>query len=166
MAAAILCACLAVAVLAPGTTIGRLLRELLIDLPARKLNQVKALHLAAGVAALGVAVAVVVYARVEGAMVLAQGVPEGLVWFATFDVATYVDAIALLALLAATVRLRAAFGALRASGERAKQGVQRFIAILRTRSNARMNRLAGRRRDTRPTSLSDEDRAWQGLAIA
>lgn len=166
MATMVLCVALALVVLAPGTAIGRLLRRLLIDLPARKLNQARPAHLAAGLVALSLAVAVIVYAKTEGMMVVAQGFPEGWAWFAMFDVATYVDAIALLALLAATVRLRAAYDVLRASTARAKRGALQFIAALKARQGRRATLAPDRNRRRTPTAPSDEDRAWPVLAPA
>ena len=59
-------------------------------------------------AAIGTMVAVFIYANTEGAMSFASGLTEAAQWFAIFDVATYMDVIGLLVLLAASIRFRAA----------------------------------------------------------
>jgi hypothetical protein len=109
----LLCAGLAVAVLFPETPAGKLLWCLLIELPARKLARIRPTHVAVGFVALVVVIAVIAYAKAEGMFVIAQGVPEGFVWFTMFDVATYIDMLAILAMVAATVRLRATYDAMR-----------------------------------------------------
>ena len=83
-----LCAALGVAVLFRETPVGKLLRRLLIELPARKLDRITPTHLAAAFVTVVVIAGVIAYAKTEGMFVVAQGLPEGFVWFTMFDVAT------------------------------------------------------------------------------
>ena len=154
--------CMAAAIILvwPDTTCGRTLRRLMIELPARTLTPGAVLFALLVMLAIAVVIGL---ARGDGVFLVAQGVPEGIAWFATFEVATYLDVIALAWLLAATVRLRAAYDALKAAAARARRlAVERAGALrLRSRMGARDRSRRGARR-TPPPSRDDEP-AWSGL---
>ena len=160
MLAIILFAVLAVAVLAPETPLGKAVRQCLIDVPARKLNSLKRAHWLAVIVAVGMLLALFVYAKTEGVMLFAQGLPEALSWFAMFDVATYIDAMAVIALLAATVRLRTTYLALRSAATLVRRWVLTCLRRFRPTQGCRRNR----RRRALPTALGDskeEDAGWR-----
>jgi hypothetical protein len=109
---------------------------------------------------------VLAYAKEEGTFVIAQMVPEGFVWLTMFDIGAYIDVIALVAIVAATVRLRATFAALRSSAERARQWLLRSIAALRGRhaSGARARSLRSRPRTPPPAKGDNGD--WPALIFS
>ena len=165
MLASILGAVLAVAVLLPDTPLGKMIRELLIDGPARKLKTFRRPHWVAVAAAIAMMAAFVVYAKTEGMMIFAGGLPEAICWFAFFDIATYIDVIALLALLAATVRFRAAYLALQSAALAAWRWVLTRLRGLGSPRHAR----ARRRRPTRCLGRgrsNDEEERWRLSALS
>lgn len=141
-----------VAGLWPRSDAGRVLRRLMVELPGAALGWftpgklLLLLGLALAVAALAVA------ARGDLVMFAAQGLPEGVAWMVSLDVAAYLDVIALAWLLAVTVRLRAAMQALRTGLSRVRQGPARRVGA-RARSSRRVARKA------EPKS-GDEDGGW------
>jgi hypothetical protein len=166
MATILLCAALAVVLLAPETTFGKWLRYFLVEWPAKKLSQVKSSHLAAWCIGLTVILMIVAYAKAEGAMVIAGAIPDGVAWFTMFDVAAYLDAVAIVALLAATVRLRATYDALRSWAVRAGQWALRILQTSRPRQSQGARRRALRSRPKGAPSSKDEDGAWPVLAFS
>jgi hypothetical protein len=104
------CVAVGVAVLWPDTSPGRALRRWMIELPAERLTPGVLL---VGLLALIAFATVIGLGRTDAIFLLAQGVPEGIGWFVTFDIATYLDVIALAWLLAATVRLRTVYAAVK-----------------------------------------------------
>lgn len=103
--------------------------------------------------------AAIALARTEY-VVLLQGVPEGIAWFATFDIATYLDVIALGVLLSATVRLRAIYAALKAwvAGSALGRRVRR--------GQSARSRSPRPERGAPPPSNDDEPAWWApGLAV-
>jgi hypothetical protein len=100
----------------------------------------------------------VLLARNGGLIFLAQSFPEGIVWFATFDVATYLDVIALAVVLSATVRLRSIYMAIKAWVARSALG--RLVRRGRARSRSRRPERA-----QQPPSNDDEP-VWWDLRLA
>lgn len=145
MLAIVLFAVCAVAILAPETPLGRPIRELLIDAPARKLSFRRA-HFVALVFAVGALLALNVFMKTDGVMLFAQGFPEAVSWFVTFDIATCIDAIALLAFLAAHVSLRAACLALRSANLLVRRWVLTVLHRLRLRQACRASSADSSRR--------------------
>jgi hypothetical protein len=155
MLAIILCAALAVAVMAPQTPLGKAIRAL-TEAPARRLASLRRAHWVAAAVALGLIAGLILYARATGVWLAAVGLPEALSWFAVFDIATYMDVLGVLLLVAATVRLRATYAAVCA----AARACRRVIVSVRRRVHA-----AVRRSPRRPRRSADgSDRPW--LAIA
>lgn len=159
MLAIILCAVLAVAVMAPETALGKAIRELLLDAPVRKLSTFRRSHWIAAVGALGLIAGIIAYAHAS-VWLLAQGLPEALSWFAMFDVATYMDAVGLFLLVAVTVRLRDTVSAIRSM---AKASQRLILRLVRRMDAGRSRHIARRARPKRskPSDGSEEgDRAW------
>lgn len=90
----------------PGTALGRSLRELLVDLPARKLSQVTpgraALYL--GLAGLGLGLFALFEA--DGARLFMFMAPDLILWITMFDIAVYVDVFIFTATLLAGAKVR------------------------------------------------------------
>ncbi len=150
---------LLIAILSPGAPLGRVTRELLIEAPVRKLKTFRRSHWIALLAAIGTMVAVFIYAKTEGAMFFASGLPETLQWFAIFDVATYMDVVGLLVLLAASIRFRAAYTALHSAIIAVRGWGLTLLRSLQIWRHAR----ATRRRRTRSQGhgrSKDDDESW------
>ena len=160
------CAAAAMAWLFPETPTGRSLRRLLVDLPARKLAQLTPGTVIFGLlVVLAIALAIGLF-RTDGIFLVAQGLPEGVAWCATFDVATYLDVIALAWLLAAMVRLRAAYDALRVLADQAKRLAQCWVTQLRVRDRDGA-RARSRRTDRKcPPPAQDDEPAWPAAAFS
>jgi len=154
----------AIVLLWPDTIAGRALRRLMIEQPARKVAQITPGTALFALLVMLVIAVVIGVAKRDGVALLAQGVPEGIAWFATFDVATYIDVIALAWLLAATVRLRAAYGALTASVARAKRLTTLWLSGLRVRGKSGARRRARRCGQRAPRPSPDQDEVWPALA--
>ena len=168
MLTVLLCAAMMFAWLCPQTPLGRMLRRLLVEWPARKLAALdprkmlpkltagRVLLLLLVLSALALVVAV---ARADVTMFLAQGMPEGIAWFATFDVAAYLDVIALALVLGATVRVRAIYAALKAWVARS--------AICRRMWRGRSARSRSPRPERRPHPPSNDDEpGWRDVRLA
>jgi len=160
------CAILAVAWLLPETSLGRLLRRLLVEAPGRALGRLTPARAVFGLLVIVALAAFVQFAKTDGLMMVAQAIPEGVAWFAAFDVATYIDVIALVWLVAATVRLRVAWRALRSAGARIGQWVLEAVSALtgRYRHGAGRREVRSRRSATPPPQNDQDD--WRGPGFA
>jgi hypothetical protein len=167
----LLCAAMVVVWRWPQTPVGRMLHRLLVDWPARKLERLSPAKvlpkLTSGrvlllLLALLVVVAIALVIAIAGKetmMFLAQGMPEGVAWFAAFDIATYIDVVALGLVLGATVRLRALYSAVTSWAARSAVG----RAIRRARG--------ARSRSRRPARIAsppsnDDEPAWAAARLA
>ena len=164
----LVCAAVVMGLLFPETAFGALLRRWLVVLPAEKLSRLTLGRLVFGLLVLVFIAGVIALAKTDGLIVIAQGIPEVASWFAVFDIATYVDVIALTLLLGASVRFRAVSEAMRSAAARARQWGRRCGAILRrasilfARSRARRTRPSV----TRPKRDEGEDRPAPVFAFA
>jgi len=137
-------AALGAMLLFPQTTTGRALRRLLVEAPAAALNRLRRGHLAL-VALVGVMLAIALAMGREGFIVAGQ-VPEAIAWFAAFDIATYVDVIALGLIVATAVRLKSAVAFARAA-----------LGVLRRRRSGGMRRIrTALKRRAPPADLEGE----------
>ncbi|HEY2356433.1 MAG TPA: hypothetical protein VGH86_03220 [Phenylobacterium sp.] len=93
----LICAAMIILLAWPETSVGKLLHCMLVLRPAQKLSQIRMAHVAFILLLAVVTVAAIAFARTDGPFLVAQGA-EGLAWFATVDIATYVD-VAVLALV-------------------------------------------------------------------
>jgi hypothetical protein len=156
---------LVIAVLSPDSPAGKMLRNLLIDLPTRLLAKLTPVRILFGVLVIAAIAGLLALAKSNGLMLVAQGVPELIGWFAAFDVATYVDVIGLVLLIAATVKLRAAFRASCAVAARSWRGLMRGanrLHFIGHRAKARRRRP----RKTSPPPSDGDDRGWWAPAYA
>jgi hypothetical protein len=155
------CAALLIPLLFPNTPAGAWQRRLLIEIPARKLMQLKPVHIACGLLLLMVSVAMIALFKGEGVLVIAQGVPEGLIWFATFDIATYLDVMAVAWLVASTVRLRAIFQLARMAAAGISKMARRGFEVAAARVAPRDRSRRGPRRPPRKGA----DDGWPAVAF-
>jgi hypothetical protein len=153
---ALLCLALAIAGLAPETPIGRVLKELLIDAPARKLARIRRSHVLIAVSIVAMAAVLILIGGREGMYLVGGYVPEGIAWVAAFDIATYLDVFAVIWLAAATVRLRAVWTFAKTALRRAARGP----AWLVSRIAARGRRVRKARPSSRPGNDDDGGWAW------
>lgn len=160
MLASYLCALL-IALTFSKTPTGRMLRRLLVEASARQLAKLTPAGIGFAVLLITVSVAAIAMFGAEGFFVIAQGIPHGLAWFVAFDVATYLDVIGLIWLVAATARVQAAYDAMRSAARRAAHWVLAGIARLR-RARDRPSRSRGRA--AKAPKPKGED--WGGLALA
>ena len=142
-----------VAGLLPRTAAGRALRALMIDLPRAMIAWITPGRILLILGLTIVVATLVSFARQDLLAFAAQGMPEGVGWLVTFDVASYLDAIALAGLLAATVRLRAVTERLRRLAGRVRQGVSTRRMSARGRRTHRPARKPAAR-------SSDDDGGW------
>jgi hypothetical protein len=166
----LLCAAMVVAWRWPQAPVGRALHQLLVDGPALQLaeldlGRVLPKRVAGRVALallvlLAIGLIAVAIARSDVFFFLAQGMPEGIAWFATFDIATYLDVIAVGLVLGATMRLRALYGAFKAWAARSVAG-----RAVRRAGSARARARAPRPERKTPPSNDDEP-AWAGFGLA
>ena len=153
----LICAAIVAMRLWPQTPAGRFLRRWLVEMPARKLRPSAVLFAFAVLIAIVIALAV---AGSDGLVVAAQGT-EAISWFVTFDVATYVDVIAIAWLLARTVRLRAVLRSAATGLAQAK----RFFAVRRLGPRSRATRRP-RHAGGRAPPRAEDGPGWTGLAYA
>lgn len=144
-----------VAGLMPETAVGRALRRVMIDLQNAVIARFTPGKLLLIVCFALIVAAVIAIARADVMLLVAQGLPEAIGWFFTFDVVTYLDVMALAWLLAATVRLRAVAQPLSPWVARVRRGV----AVMRLSSRSRRARRLVRK--PAPKS-SDDDGGWAG----
>ncbi len=145
--------------------VGELLRRLLIELPARELPRLTPARLAFGLLVAMAIVVVITFAKATGMIAIAQAIPEGLAWFATFDVGTYLDAIALIWLVAAVVQFRAAYHASRLAVARTTRWLLRCIGVLRGRNTYGARTRSHRHRPTSSRPNQEDDGAWPTPAV-
>ena len=160
------CAVVAVALLFPQTAAGGLVTRLLVEAPARMLTGLTPARVAFIFLVTLATVLILVFVKAVGLIAIAQGLPDGLAWFAAFDVGAYLDAIALVWLLAATLRLRASWNALQVSTGRAGQRIWRHIALLRARLGHGSVRRSRRRGPGGSQSPKPDSDPWPALAIS
>jgi hypothetical protein len=96
--------------------------------------------------------------KADGLALAARTLPEGLAWVTAFDVATYLDVVALAALAALALRLRVVWAFVRSAASMTVRRVQ----IVRRRWSRRSH---GRPRSKSPQSDDDGGR-WAGAAFA
>jgi hypothetical protein len=150
---------LAVALLSPDTAAGKLLQDLLIELPSRQLAKLTPARIVVGALVMAAIAAFIAFGKTDGLMLVARSVPEAINLFAAFDVATYVDVIGILLLTVAALKMRAAFRASCAVAARS----WRWLLRGAKRLHFSRHRAMRRRRQTRkavPQPSDDDDRGW------
>jgi len=144
--------------LAPDTPIGRQLRRALVEWPAERLSLLRLGHVLLILLLAAASAALIALAKSDGAFLMAQGLPEALASLAAFDVASYLDVLALGWLLAASVRLRVVKATFGSALARARLWVAR-----RAMPRARAPR---RRPAASPPPANADDEGWPGFALA
>jgi hypothetical protein len=114
----------------PATAPGRVLRRLLVEAPARRLNGLTAGRVAFYGALALAGVGLFWLFEAEGIRLFSFIAPDLLVWFTMFDVSVFLDVFILAAVLAARVRIRAVATAL-------ARGLRRMPSRVRTRARGR-----------------------------
>jgi len=107
---------------------------------------------------LGVVVGAVLLMKGEGLTLSAPLLPEGLAWAAMFDVATYVDVIVVMAIVAASVRFRMVWATVRSA-------IRRWVGLILSMRRRGSERALRARRSRPKKPASDDEGAW-GLAMA
>ncbi|MDB5417876.1 MAG: hypothetical protein JWP50_1295 [Phenylobacterium sp.] len=146
-----------VLLLAPDTPIGRQLKRVLVEWPAERLSRVRPGLVLLILLLVVAGAALIAVAKSEGAFLVAQGLPEALASLAAFDVATYLDVLAIAWLFAASVRLRAVKAAIGSAMARARPWIARQAA---PRARARRSRPAS------PPPANSDDEGSPGFALA
>jgi hypothetical protein len=157
-----LCAALIAILALPDTLVGKALRRLLIELPAQALSRLTPGRIAMGLAVMGVGVLVAVLFEAEGLRLLGMAAPEGLAWVAAFDVATFLDLFATVAMVAAAARLRGLRDSARAIVAWTRSRVSRIVA----RPTGRSRKRRVRRPPSRPAKGDDGEHAGWSPAWA
>jgi hypothetical protein len=164
MLIAMVFAVLVLALWFPETRIGGALRRLMIDEPARRLNQVKRGHILLGLVIFAALAAAYAIGRKEGVIVVGQVTADGIAATMAIDLATWIDVTAIAVIVAATVHLRAA---IRLAAIQARQWARRGAGLVRA---ARTSLARGRARRPRPTARprrsEDPDRPAPGFVWA
>jgi hypothetical protein len=143
--------------LAPDTPLARQLRKTLVERPAERLSRVRPGAVLLILLLAAVSAAILAIAKSEGALLVAQGLPEALASFAALDVATYFDVLAVAWLFGASVRLRA----LRSVASSGVAHVRRWIA-----RRAAPRRRAQRSRPAAPRAANPDDEGWPAFPLA
>jgi hypothetical protein len=150
-----LCAALVAMMMFPRTPIANSLRRLLIELPAEALSSVTPGRIALALILIGASALVAMLFEAEGLRLLGMAVPEGLAWVAAFDIATFLDLFAAVALVAAAARLRG----LRDSARSILAWTQGRVSRIAARRVGRSRQRRVRRPASRPAK-GDDSEGW------
>jgi hypothetical protein len=112
------------------------------------------------------ATALLAWLKTDGAFMLARAVPEGMAWFAAFDVGLFVDAFALSLIVVASLRLRATWLALRDVAARLKFYTVALMTGARDRLASAKRSRERRRLPHRPPRRRDGEDPGPALAFA
>ncbi len=150
----------AIALRFPDTPGGRLVKQILIEAPTRLAARITFGRIV-GLLFVGLIVAgLFALAKTDGLMMAGPTAQEGLAWLATFDVATWVDTVALVMLIGAAARLRVTWRFASEVARRIRDRVLVRIAAvsrgLRVAANSRARRT--RRPGSRPPKGDGEGR--------
>ena len=150
-----LMAIMATLALAKETPCGKALHRLVVEIPANALNRLSIGHLLLALAMLTLIGLVVRYGGTDGLQMIASSLPDLATWITTFEVGTYVDALAMLAAISVIARVRI----IRAM-------VAPHLAALMPRRRSARPRDRRSHRQSKPTSADcDEDSIRFAYAI-
>jgi len=143
---AILFALWSVTLIAPDTPTGRFLHRLLVEAPAARLSRITRGHVLLAMAmALAVGIAMWLMGG-DGLGMLAMAAPEIGAWIAMFEVTTWIDVVAAIALASSATRVRMVAAQMRA-----------MLSRWRVRPGTRSGRARRKRRPVRPAPSNDDD---------
>jgi len=148
-----LCAALVAMMMFPRTPVAKGLRRLLIELPAKALSSVTPGRIALALILIGASALVAMLFEAEGLRLLGMAVPEGLAWVAAFDIATFLDLFAAVAMVAAAARLRGLRDSARSVVAWTRSRVSRVLHHSRRTARSRRRR----RPESRPAKSDDSD---------
>lgn len=149
----------------PGSELGRWLRRILVEEPARRLNRMTAGRMAFYLALCVVGLVMFGLFEVEGLRLFGFMAPEVIVWFGMFDVALFVDVFIIAASVLATARVRAVRTLMAARVRRGWAGVLVWRGLARPGMRGRSK--AGRSvRAAKKTGRDDPDPVWLGAVLA
>jgi hypothetical protein len=159
------CLAAAIALRAPGAPIGEIATRLLIEEPARRARHLTGPRVVAAAIA-GIAIAgFIAFAKLDGLILMGYFIPNGVAWFAAFDVATWVDVLGAALMVAAALRFRAGVRVLFRPRQQLNMGMRGLAEALRRRVQGGQSRAGSRRRrPARSTPPQSEDGGWPGLA--
>jgi hypothetical protein len=148
------------------TSVGKGLRQLLVERPARALTKLTPARMLVVLLAVAAAAALVAWLKFDGALVLGRAVPEGLGWFATFDIGLLADAFGAALVFAAALRIRAARRAVSIAAVRtalySTKLVAKIVAAVRLSPAPR----APRPRQIHAPGRADDEDGWAAFAFA
>ena len=144
----------AIAVMSDAS-LGRALRE---SLSRARLPRLTRGRLAIVILSIVFTTALLAFLKTDGLALAARAAPDAIAWFAAFDVATYLDVVAIAALAALALRLRVVWTFIRSAASRCA-GVVR--AIRRRRSSR-----AHRKSNDGPRRSDDGGERWCGALFA
>jgi hypothetical protein len=162
----LLCAAMAVCRAFPETQIAKHLRRILIEAPASALSGISPARWVFFLCLLLACAAFFAYAKTEGLFIAGQFAGDGMVWFLAFDVGTYIDAIAIIAVIAANVRVRAIREAARLVIARARSWLSRGASGTQNHRRPNPGRRAHRIRRPGPRRPANDDDGWPIPAAA
>jgi hypothetical protein len=93
----------------------------------------------------------------EGLALSAPLLPEGLAWMAVFDIAAYAEVIAVMAIVAATLRFRVLWAVIRSA-------IRRSVGVILSLRRRGSRRAARPHRPRSKTPSADEDEGWASIA--
>jgi hypothetical protein len=151
----VLMLCATLIAMSSDTLVGKELKRLLIELPAEALSSVTPGRIALALILVGASALVAMLFEAEGLRLLGMAVPEGLAWVAAFDVATFLDLFAAVALVAAAARLRG----LRDSARSIVAWTRSRVSRIAARRTGRSRQRRARRPASRPVQ-NDDGEGW------
>lgn len=163
MLALIFCATMLLLLGSPETPIAKILKRWLVDTPAGILSRLTPIRLGLALAVLGASILVVNLFAADGALLLGMALPEAMVWFIAFDVATMLDLLAAVAMVATGARFRGLRDQARLMA--ARLGL-RVVSVVRRSGRARQGGRRARRPGGRSSKGNDEGGIGWGLAWA
>ena len=161
-------AVLAIIGFCPETEIAKVLRRALVEAPARMLAQMTRRRTVVLLATLALLLVAIVLARLlEDGVVSFWFLPEGVAWMAAFDVASYLEIMAAVWLVAGALSLRAVDRAIRSAAARARQWALNRLRVMMIAAQSLGRRaLRIRTRVAPPKKGDDSDRPAPGFAFA
>lgn len=163
MLAFLLCGALCVAFLWPDTPSGNAVTQLLVGVHDWLLRQVSWARFIVALLVLCTIMGIVDTWGPQALQLVGATLPEVFAWFVTFDIATYIDVLALAWALATLVRVRAAMSSARSLLRKLRRVAVRAAA--RTRTAGRRRRPAPRRSRPRGKTGDDGKGCWPGNAL-
>ena len=149
MLATVLYAAVFVAVVYPDTATGKAIRNVLVAITNRIGSHLTWARVLFAVAVICAVVAAIDVIGRDGIQMFAAAAPEVIAWFVAFDIATYIDVMALAWALAALVRVRTLAQTARSSWTKIKRRLVRQFARAR-RSTRQHTRRTPRKQPPKP----------------